>query len=94
MQGTWVQGAEEKPPGPRRSAAYIGMNTFIPSYMFQNDSMADLHAVHVPGQVEIIQMNPLSPFFRASRLSARQWRQFIHRRITVDIAEEGQVGIL
>ena len=94
MQGTGIQGAEEKPPGPRRSAAYIGMNTSIPADMGQNDSMADLHAVHVPGQVEIIHMNPLSSFFRASRLAARQWRQFIHRRITADIADEGQVGIL
>ena len=31
MQGTGIQGAEEKPPGPRRSAAYIGMNTSIPA---------------------------------------------------------------
>ena len=47
MQGTGIQGAEEKPPGPRRSAAYIGMNTSIPADMGQNDSMADLHAVQV-----------------------------------------------
>lgn len=39
MQGTWVQGAEEKPPGPRRSTAYIGMNTAIPADIGQNDSM-------------------------------------------------------
>ena len=35
----------------------------------------------------IIHMNPLSSFFRASRLAARQWRQFIHRRITADIGD-------
>lgn len=62
--------------------------------MGQNNPMADLHAVHVPGQVEIIQMNPLSSFFRTSRLIARQWRQFIHCRITTGIADDGQVGIL
>lgn len=94
MQGTGVQGAEEKPPGPRcSSAGYIGMNTAISADMSQNNPMAYLHAVHIPGQVEIIQMNPLSSFFRASRLTARQWWQFIHRRITADIADEGQVGI-
>lgn len=92
MQSTWVQGAEGKSPGPRRSTAYIGMNTSIPADMGQNDSMADLHAVHVPGQVEIIQMNPLSAFFRASLLSARQWWQFIHCQITADIADEIQLG--
>lgn len=90
MQGAWVQGAEEKPPGTRCSAAYIGMNTAISADMGQNNPMADLHAVHVPGQVEIIQMNPLSSFFRASRLTARQWWQFIHRRITADVTGDGQ----
>ena len=39
MQGTGIQGAEEKPPGPRRSTAYIGMNTAIPADIGQNDSM-------------------------------------------------------
>lgn len=63
MQVTGVQGAEEKPPGTRRGAAYIGMDTAIFADMGQNNPMADLHAVHVPGQVEIIQMNPLSSFF-------------------------------
>ena len=55
---------------------------------------SDDHAVHVPGQRKIIQMNPFSPFFRTSWLAARQWWQFIHRLITADIADEGQVGIL
>lgn len=54
MQGTWVQGAEEKPPRTRRGAAYIGMDTAIPSDMDQNNPMTDLHAVHVPGQRKII----------------------------------------
>ena len=94
MQGTWVHGAEEKPPRTRRSATYISMNTAIPADMGQNDPMTELHAVHVPGQRKIIHMNPLSSFFRASQFFARQWRQFIHRRITADIADEGQVGIL
>lgn len=94
MQGNGVQGTEEKPPGSRCSAAYIGMNTAIPADMSQNNPMADLHTVHVPGQVEIIQMNPFSSFFRASWLATRQWRQFIHRRITAEIAYDGQLGIL
>lgn len=94
MQGAGIQGAEEKPAGTRCGAAYIGMNTAISANMGQNNPMTDLHAVHVPGQRKIIQMNPFSPFFRTSRLAARQWRQFIHRRITTDIADEGQVGIL
>ena len=94
MQGTWVQGAEEKPAGTWCGAAYIGMNTAIPADMGQNDPMTELHAVHVPGQRKIIQMNPFSPFFRTSWLAARQWGQFIYCRITADIADEGQVGIL
>ena len=72
MQGTWVQGAEEKPMRTRRGAAYIGMDTAIPADMGQNNPMADLHAIHVPGQVEIIQMNQFSSFFRASWLATRQ----------------------
>ncbi len=94
MQGTGIQGAEEKPPGARCSAADISVDTAIPADMGQNDSMTELHAVHVPGQRKIIQMNPFSPFFRTSWLAARQWWQFIHCRITADIADEGQVGIL
>lgn len=39
MQGAWVQGAEEKPPGTRCSAAYIGMNTAISADMCQNNPM-------------------------------------------------------
>lgn len=50
MQSTGVQGAEEKTPGTRRCAAYIGMNTAIPADMGQNNPMTYLHAVHVPGQ--------------------------------------------
>ena len=80
MQGTWVHGAEENPPRTRRSATYIGMNTAIPADMNQNNPMTYLHAVHILRQVEIIQMNPLSSFFRASQFFARQWRQFIHRQ--------------
>ncbi len=80
MQGTWVHGAEEKPPRTRRSATYISMNTAIPADMNQNNPMTYLHAVHILRQVEIIQMNPLSSFFRASQFFARQWRQFIHRQ--------------
>ena len=79
MQGTGVQGTEEKPPGARCSAADIGVDTAIPADMGQNNPMVDLHAIHIPGQVEIIQMKPLSSFFRASRLAVRQGRQFIHR---------------
>lgn len=71
MQGTWVHGAEENPPRTRRSATYIGMNTEIPADMSQNNPMTYLHAVHVLRQVGIIQMNPLSSFFRASQFSAR-----------------------
>jgi|GEM_PF-3778231 len=63
MQGTWVHGAEEKPPRTRRSATYISMNTAIPADMNQNNPMTYLHAVHILRQVEIIQMNPLSSFF-------------------------------
>lgn len=80
MQGTWVHGAEEKPPRTRRSATYISMNTAIPTDMNQNNPMTYLHAVHILRQVEIIQMNPLSSFFWASQFFARQWRQFIHRQ--------------
>lgn len=80
MQGTWVHGAEEKPTRTRRSATYISMNTAIPADMNQNNPMTYLHAVHILRQVEIIQMNPLSSFFRASQFFARQWRQFIHRQ--------------
>ena len=63
MQGSGIQGAEEKPTGTRRSAAYIGMNTAIPTDLGQNNPITDLHAVHVPGQRKIIQMNPISSFF-------------------------------
>ena len=70
------------------------MDTAIPADMGQNNPMTHLHTVHIPGQRKIIHMNPLSSFFRASRLAARQWWQFIHCRITADIADEGQVGIL
>ena len=90
MQDAWVQGAEEKSPGTRCSAAYIGMNTAISADMGQNNPMAYLLAIHIPGQRKIIQMNPLSSFFQASRLTARQWWQFIHRRITADVAGDGQ----
>lgn len=66
MQGTWVQGAEEKPLENRRGTAYIGIDTVILADIGQNNPMADLHAVHVPGQRKSIQMNPFPSFFRAS----------------------------
>lgn len=74
MQVTGIQGAEEKPPGARCSAADISVDTAIPADMGQNNPMAHLHTVHIPGQRKIIHMNPLSSFFRASRLAVRQWR--------------------
>ena len=94
MQVTGIQGAEEKSPGARCSAADISVDTAIPADICQNHPMAYLHTVHVPGQGEIIQTNPFAPLFLAPRLPVRPWRPSIHRRITTDIADEGQVGIL
>ena len=56
--------------------------------------MVSLHAVHVPGQHKIVQMNTFPSFFRAPQLTIEQWWQFIHRRITADIVDDGQTEIL
>lgn len=66
MQDTGVQGTVEKPPGTRRGAAYISMNTAILADMGQNNPMAYLYAVHIPGQRKIIQINSVASVFRTS----------------------------
>lgn len=63
MQVTGIQGAEEKPPGARCSAADISVDTAIPADMGQNNPMTHSHTVHIRGQRKIIHMNPFSSFF-------------------------------
>lgn len=52
MQVTGIQGAEEKPPGARCSAADISVDTAIPADMGQNNPMTHLHTVHIQDSVK------------------------------------------
>lgn len=69
MQILGIQRTEEQSSGTRCSTAYIGMDTAFPADIGQDQTMANLHTVHFPGQRKIIQMNPCSMLFRTSRFA-------------------------